>query len=112
MYSDQAAVIANGINFDVTARPSIVKEMVVATFVDGNNERHKVELPGADLSSVSEQLLQYIKGENVPFTNKARLYMNPSNPIFLHIVKSSEQSFAPPSTVSPFVSHNTYSPSL
>lgn len=109
MYSDQAAVIDNGINFDVTARPSLVKEMVVATFVDGNNERHKVEFTGTELSSVSEQLLQHIKGENIPFTNKARLYVNPSNPIFLLVVKSSEQSFAPPSTVSPFISHNTYS---
>lgn len=109
MHREQIAVFENGISFDVTPRPSLDTEIVVATFVDCNSERHKIELTGTELTKVSAQLLERIKSDGIPFVNKAKLYMNPSNPIFLLAIKTeSEQVFAPPSTVSPFSAHNTY----
>lgn len=112
MHNDQA-ISESGISFDVTPRPTLGKETVVATFVDGNSERHKVELSGIDLTKVTEQLLQNVKGENIPFMNKAHLYVNPANPIYLRVFqRGTDQLFTPPSTVSPFASHSTYTPSF
>lgn len=109
MHSDRSTIVENGINFEVIPRPSVSTDMVVVTFVDANAERHKLELAGIEMNRVIEQLIQFITIENIPFANRANLFVNPSNPIFSLVVRNSEQSFAPPSTVSSF-NTQTHSP--
>ncbi len=108
MQHDKVTILENGITFDISPRATLGGDKIVAILVDGNSERHKIEIYGSHLPNVIDQLMQRIKVENIPFLNRAHLYINPSNPIYL--LRASKPFFAPPTTVSAAMSHTAYPP--